>query len=57
MCDTLTAKQVAEKANIDIRTVYRLCEEGVLPARNVGTRKRHVWRIHAEEFERWLRGK
>jgi excisionase family DNA binding protein len=49
----LTTKQVAEYLKIDKFTVYRLVEQGKLPAYKVGSQ----WRFDREFLETWLRQK
>ena len=43
--DYSTPRQIAAEKNLSIRTVYRMCESGLLPAFRVGGR----WRISNEK--------
>ena len=51
MTRLLTAKQVAERCNINRATVYDLAKEGLLP----GIRLGGVWRFDETQLEEYLR--
>ena len=41
----MTVEEAAKVANCSPQVVYRLCEAGEIPACNLGTRRRRMWRI------------
>ena len=43
-------QEVAEYLRIPIRTLYKLCNEGKVPATRVG---KH-WRFRKEEIDKWF---
>ena len=47
----LTIDELAEYLKISKSTLYKLAQEGALPAQKVG---RH-WRFHREAVDQWLR--
>ena len=46
----MTSKEVAEYLRIPVRTLYKLCQEGKIPARKVG---RH-WRFSKDMLDKWF---
>lgn len=46
----MKGKEVAEYLRIPIRTLYKLCQEGKIPAKKVG---RH-WRFRKSEIDKWF---
>ncbi|NNF54004.1 MAG: helix-turn-helix domain-containing protein [Acidimicrobiales bacterium] len=46
----LTSKAVQQLLNVDRSTIYRMAEDGRLPAIKVGRQ----WRFHAEAIEQWF---
>ena len=48
----LKPQEIAQRLNVDIRTVYKMIERGDLHAVRAG----RVWRIPPEAFEEYLRG-
>ena len=48
--DILTIREVADYLKITERTLYRLVQEGKLPAFKVG----NSWRFRREDLERWI---
>jgi len=48
----MTSKEVAEYLRIPVRTLYKLCQEGRIPARKVG---RH-WRFKKDMLDNWFNG-
>lgn len=48
--NVLTIKELAAYLKISRSTLYKLAQEGKVPARKVG---RH-WRFHRETIDRWL---
>ena len=52
----ITVEEAAELARSSPRTIRKLCGERRFPAANIGTKKRHVWRIEREGFIRYLKG-
>lgn len=52
----MTVEEAAELARSSPRTIRKLCGERRFPAANIGTKKRHVWRIEREGFIRYLKG-
>ena len=51
----MTAEEAAKLANASPQVIYRLCEAGEIPACNLGSRKRRMWRIEKDELIRWMR--
>lgn len=51
MSTALTVKQVAERLNVNDRTVYRLAQVGNLP----GFKVAGSWRFLEEDIEDWIR--
>ncbi len=51
MADLLTAKDLQELLQIDRSTIYRMAEDGRLPAIKVGKQ----WRFPADQIDRWLK--
>jgi excisionase family DNA binding protein len=47
----LTAADVAARCGVSLDVVYRLLDEGAIPARRIGRQ----WRVHPEALETWLR--
>ncbi|MGI9649293.1 MAG: helix-turn-helix domain-containing protein [Acidimicrobiia bacterium] len=52
MTSMLTTKDLQELINVDRSTIYRMAEDGRLPAIKVGRQ----WRFPAQEIETWLAG-
>ncbi|MCA9941301.1 MAG: PocR ligand-binding domain-containing protein [Anaerolineales bacterium] len=52
MTDMLTAKEVQSILQVDRSTVYRMAEDGRLPAIKVGRQ----WRFPVDQMESWLAG-
>lgn len=50
MSTALTVKQVAERLNVNDRTVYRLAQASKLP----GFKVAGSWRFLAEDIEAWI---
>ena len=50
MTDLLTTSQVQDKLRVDRTTIYRMVEDGRLPAIRVGKQ----WRFQEDAIERWL---
>ena len=48
--DILTIRVVADYLKVTERTLYRLVQEGKLPAFKVG----NSWRFRREDLERWI---
>ncbi len=48
--DILTIREVADYLKVTERTLYRLVQDGKLPAFKVG----HSWRFRREDLERWI---
>jgi excisionase family DNA binding protein len=48
--DILTIREVADYLKVTQRTLYRLVQEGALPAFKVG----NSWRFRREDLERWI---
>ena len=48
--DILTIREVADDLKVTERTLYRLVQEGKLPAFKVG----NSWRFRREDLERWI---
>ena len=48
----LTAEQVIDYLQVDVRTVYRLIKDGRLPAVRVGRQ----WRFRKHDIDAWLAG-
>jgi excisionase family DNA binding protein len=46
----MKGKEVADYLRIPIRTLYKLCQEGKIPAKKVG---RH-WRFRKSEIDKWF---
>ena len=53
MAAALTVKQVAERLNVNDRTVYRLAQAGKLP----GFKVAGSWRFLAEDIDAWIEAK
>jgi len=49
--DILTVKEVAEYLQVTERTLYRLAQEGKIPAFKVG----NSWRFRREDLDQWIR--
>ena len=49
--DILTGKEVAEYLQVTERTLYRLAQEGKIPAFKVG----NSWRFRREDLDQWIR--
>ena len=49
--DILTIKEVAEYLQVTERTLYRLAQEGKIPAFKVG----NSWRFRREDLDQWIR--
>jgi excisionase family DNA binding protein len=52
MAELLTTKQVQEMLRVDRTTIYRMVEQGRLPAIRVGKQ----WRFRGPEIDSWLQG-
>lgn len=52
MAELLTARDVQDMLQVDRTTIYRMAENGQLPAIRVGKQ----WRFARADLERWLRG-
>jgi len=52
MTEMLTAKEVQELLHVDRSTIYRMAEDGRLPAIKVGRQ----WRFAGSQIEAWLTG-
>jgi excisionase family DNA binding protein len=48
--DVLTIEEIADYLKVSKSTLYKLAQEGKVPAQKVG---RH-WRFHRETIDRWL---
>lgn len=48
--DILTIREVADYLKVTERTLYRLVQNGKLPAFKVG----NSWRFRREDLERWI---
>jgi excisionase family DNA binding protein len=48
--DILTIRKVADYLKVTERTLYRLVQDGKLPAFKVG----NSWRFRREDLERWI---
>jgi excisionase family DNA binding protein len=48
--DILTIREVADYLKVTERTLYRLVQEGKLPAFKVG----NSWRFRREDLDRWI---
>ena len=48
--DILTLREVADYLKVTERTLYRLVQDGKLPAFKVG----NSWRFRREDLERWI---
>ena len=46
-----TVEQVAEALQLSPWAIRKMCRTGRLKARNVGTARRHIYRIPASELE------
>ncbi|MCA9939706.1 MAG: helix-turn-helix domain-containing protein [Anaerolineales bacterium] len=46
----MTIREVAEYLQLASSTVYKLAQEGVLPARKIGG----TWRFSLERLDRWI---
>ena len=46
----MTSSEVAEYLRLPLRTVYKLCQEGKLPAAKIG---KH-WRFRKEKLDQWF---
>src|SRR5450756_109695 len=53
MADLLTTSQVQDKLRVDRTTIYRMVEDGRLPAIRVGKQ----WRFQEDEIARWLQAR
>lgn len=53
----LTAKQIAEKLQVDIEVVYRYIADKKLKAFKLGGKSKHChWRIMTEDLEQFITG-
>lgn len=52
--NVLTVSEAAKILRTTDKTVSKLCEKGEIPARNVGTEKKHAWRIDEDALKRWM---
>jgi len=53
----LTAKQIAEKLQVDVEVVYRYIADKKLKAFKLGGKGKHChWRIRAEDLEQFITG-
>jgi len=50
--DVMTIEQLADYLQIAKSTLYKLAQEGRIPAQKVG---KH-WRFHRETIDRWIAG-
>jgi len=46
----LTVQEAAEVAKVSPNKIRALCQERRFPASDLGTKKRHIWRIEKEGF-------
>jgi excisionase family DNA binding protein len=46
----LTPLDLAARLALSRPTIYRLCEDGTIPAMKIGG----SWRVDPDEFDRWL---
>ena len=53
MQDLLTVKEVADKLSVNVSTVRRWCQKGVLRAFPVGPK--HLYRVHTADLEAFVR--
>lgn len=51
----ISVEEAARVANVSPQVIYRLCEQGELPACNLGSRKRRMWRIEDTALAAWMR--
>ena len=51
----LTTRQIADRLNVNHRTVEDWIKSGRLKAVNIGTTNRQLFRIDADYFERWIK--
>ena len=49
--DVLTPEQIAERLQVGIRAVYKLCQTGRLPAFKLGAKS---WRIRKSDYQNFL---
>lgn len=47
----LTAEEAAKHLRVHIKSLYRLAQEGKVPARKVGG----LWRFHIQTLDEWLK--
>ncbi len=48
--DLMTLEEVANYLRVNEKTIYRLLNEGEIPARKIG----HLWRFKSAEIDEWL---
>jgi excisionase family DNA binding protein len=54
MTNILTAEQVAEELQVNVKTVYQWIKEKRLKATNIGTKRKSNWRIERKDLEDFL---
>jgi len=54
VCEYYTPKEVATILNLSMDVVYDLLRDGKMPAINLGTGKRRLWRIPKHEFVEYI---
>ena len=54
-CPYFTPRELAEAIGLDPRTVRRLCEKGVIPAKRLYLGEKPEWFITADDAEKWCR--
>jgi excisionase family DNA binding protein len=47
----LTAEEAAKHLRVHIKSLYRLAQQGIVPARKVGGQ----WRFHVQALDEWLK--
>ena len=57
MCEVLTPREAAELLKVDVQTIRKLCEKGIIPARDVGAGRYRCWRMTRAALEAWLEGR
>ncbi len=51
--DVLLVREVIADLRVDKMTVYRLIQSGKIPAINLGTRNKNIYRIPRKEYEQF----
>jgi excisionase family DNA binding protein len=49
----LTIKEIAERYGLNPRTVQLWAKIGKIPAINLGSKDKAIWRFKLEDLERW----